>query len=227
MWQVAEHARDGRRTMSFDEFHQRLPAICHSHRAQRRALAFGLVLCDVRQPHLRKALDDDAYWQALDELAGCFLTVFSFEFEPQPRRPSSQSPHEQQWLIGVHHAPQGAANAVLSTHFPGLTVQRLPAVLFFQVTQDGNISDSCAATLLNDPADSAQAYNSLQNVLQVAVASLSRVEEANAVNAREIHQLIVEGLHDLKVERLIRSVFPGLKAMASVGSIARLVSDLV
>lgn len=213
--------------MSFDEFERRLPEVCLSHRAQGRALAFALVLHDARQPHLRKALDDDTYWEALDALSGRSLTVFSFECAPRRSRPVAASPNGRELLVAVRGSPSRTVHDALATHFPGLSVRQLPTVLFFQVDEHGEILDSCAATLLSNPADPAAAYNSLQTVLQVAVASLQHVEVANAENAREVYQLIVEGLHDLAVKQRIRAVFTGIKAVSGVATIARLVSALV
>ena len=225
MWQISEHHGRERRGMSLADFRSRFLSICMAHRAQGRALAFAFILLDARQPHFRRALEEDAYWDALDELSGRLLTVFSFDTRRPARRPWTEPDHSIRMLVDISSYGEDLPRDVLSEHFPGLSLDRLPAVLFFQVDQD-SVIDSCAVSLSTKAAAPEAAYEELAGVIGVAARSLRNVEDENAENARELYQLIVEGLHDRKVRGNLLAVYRGLRMAAGTAGILRLIGML-
>src|SRR6185437_6834927 len=180
MWQITEHAQAGRRALSLDDFDRDFLAICEAHRAQGRALAFAFIIFDARSPHLRKALDDDAYWQALDALSGRQITVFSFLAYLHERSPEAP----QRVMRAMFAVP---ANLVanpqdrLTELFPGLARAKLPAILFFQVA-DREVVGSTTVSL-NAEIEPASAYNEVAAILTAALESIAAVDDENASNA--------------------------------------------
>src|ERR1043166_45904 len=176
MWHITEHAADGRRALSPAAFESQFLAVCAGHRAQGRALAFAFILFDSRHPHLRKALEDDAYWEALDELSGRYLTVFSFLAYLRNRSPDAPL-HGVRAMVSIPRLTSETPIDLLATYFPGLSREQLPCILFFQVSNDAVI-DSCAVSL-GPSTDPAAAYNEIADVLQTAIKSIGRVEDEN------------------------------------------------
>lgn len=224
MWQITEHLGPERRRMSFDEFRSQFLKVCTAHRAQGRALAFAFILFDARQPHLRDALEKDSYWDALDELSGRLLTVFSFDIRPMRRTPAVAR-EVMHMMVSIPLVSTNVPQDTLSTYFPGLSLEKLPCVLFFQVENDTMIA-SCAVSLSSSVEGPAAAYNELADVIRSAAISIRDVEDENATNARELYQLIVEGLHDRRLKHGLLSVYRGVKIVAGVAGIVRLIMTL-
>lgn len=225
MWQITEHVGNKRRGMSLDDFRTRFLAECTAHRAQGRALAFAFILFDARQPHLRRALEQDAYWESLDELSGRLLTVFSFDTRPQPR-PERPPADAVRMIVDIRTFGVDLPRDLLTQHFPGLTLDQLPCVLFFQVDRE-EVIDSCAVGLAVKAVDPEAAYNELASVIAAATTSLRNVQDENASNARELYQLIVEGLRDRRIKQSLFSAYRGAKNVASAAGILKLISSLV
>lgn len=82
------HDKSGHDSYFYDEFESDFLRICETHREEGRALAFAFILYDFTSPQVAKVLRDQDYWNALDQLSGKYLTVFSFHTRPASKRVS-------------------------------------------------------------------------------------------------------------------------------------------
>jgi hypothetical protein len=214
MWQITEHAREGRRTLSPADFDRDFLALCEAHRAQGRALAFAFIVFDARAPHLRKAIEDDAYWEAFDALSGRELTVFTFMAYFHDRA-AREPPHAMRAMFGVPANLAAIPQNRLAELFPGLGRSKLPAVLFFQVDK-GEVLGSIAASLSVE-GDPATAYNEVAGVLKTALESIEAVDDENAGNARAIFGLIESALKDRARARKAVAIYNGVRKLPLTG----------
>lgn len=208
-----------------DDFETRFLEICEAHRAQGRALAFAFLLFDLRQPHLRHALADGAYWDALDSLSGRTLTVFAFDLPHLARRVAEpEAAYLVREMTAVEWARPEEATEAVRRYFPVLTRFDLPCVLFFQV-ESARVTDSFAIGLGRHHDGIEAAFNELNDVLGKAVAALAQVEDENARNAREILALVRSEMETRnQLQRGLR-IFRGVqKASAAVGLAKALLS---
>jgi hypothetical protein len=216
MLQISENLGPHRRGISFDEFESRLVATCEAHRAQGRALAFAFILFDRRHAHFRRMLEQDAYWEALHELSGRNLSVFSFDLRSDvPRSPNRLAAKE--WSSIIDGSDELPADR-LSEYFDGLRLDRLPCVLFFQV--DGNqVVGSFGVRVSAEGIESA--YNDLSDVLNRAVSALAAVDDEHAQNAQEVYQLLVGAMDNRRVRRRAVAIYRAVKTASSVAGIAK------
>ena len=84
MNRVASFSDGSWRRHSWEDFEDRFFDTCEAHRAQGRALAFALILADREHPYVRSVLENQAYWDSLDDLAGQNLSVFCFDVRSRP-----------------------------------------------------------------------------------------------------------------------------------------------
>lgn len=205
MWQISQHIGSQRRSLAPDEFASRFLEVCEGHRSQGRALAFAFILYDIGHPQVRTALRRQPYWDALDQLSGRALTVFSFPVDPS-----------------LAASPVGE----LRKYFPGLRDQDLPCVLFFQVL-NGEVVDSRAVALRSEATSADAAYNEMNEVLRRAVQSVAQVEDESAVNAREIFGLIRGEMDERALRLRALRVLPAIKHVATAAALAKTLLSLV
>lgn len=223
MWQITEHAPSGRRALSPSDLESTFLATCEAHRAQGRALAFAFILFDARHPHLRKALEDPAYWEALDDLSGRQLTVYTFLAYMHDRRPGA-APHGTRAMFGIPRLMTAPPHELLAEYFPGVRRQKLPCVLFFQV-DSGEVIGSTAVSLTvdNNPA---AAYNEVADLLQTALVSIARVEDDSAANSAEIFHLIESALAQRALKDRAIALYQGARKLP-VAAVMRLIHGLL
>jgi len=116
--------------VTFKEFQEKFIEICKSHKDQDRALCFAFILYCQRDPQIPEILCNSNYWNALDEISGKYITVFSIKtiFE--------ESPIYNMVSVSSVMKPNNASNQILEKYF-NLNVEVLyPSILFFQVIED-------------------------------------------------------------------------------------------
>jgi hypothetical protein len=209
MFSIYLHGPGGATGYSDEEVVKQLSAICEK-RGSGRALAFAFILYDYQSPHISKVLADLDYWNALDQLSGECLTVFSFCAKEE-----KQYPHT---INNRHRIAQGRtdtmtqANKVIMEYF-GQTLT-MPALLFFQV-QDSELIGSYLVKLSSTKVE--DAFNEIATILRTAADSISKVTEENRRNTREIFGLIKRDLsgkiHFYKIKRTIKTIFELLRLL--------------
>ncbi len=175
--------------------------ICQEHRLTHRALAFGLLLFNLKNPQIYKILNDKAYWTALDVTSGNYISLF---YVKQQDNYFGQDLIESDRVErrGLHEL-QGGPDLVpiIKNHLNLDEKINYPAVLFFQV-HEGLMTDYFLVSL--DERNVEDSFWELQTYIQKAVDELEAVKKENFGNSREIFELLKSGV---KYQRLKRKIF--------------------
>jgi hypothetical protein len=184
MYDIYLSGRGGRQGTDFENFSREFLSICESHRRESRALAFAFILYDYRHPDVRQVLDNRYYWDALNQVSGSYLTVFSFNLGSAQHYRNSQPYRSNK---RYRPASLNDASRFIGGHFKIDIPQAVPLLLFFQVA-DERISHQL---LFEIKAESVEAsFAEIRDALEDAVESVEAVTPENRGNTAEIFQLI-------------------------------------
>jgi hypothetical protein len=183
------------------ELYLDISQICDEHRLTHRALAFGLLLFNLKNPQIYKILDDKAYWTALDVTSGRYISLFYIKQEDnyfgQDLLESDGAERR-----GLHELKTGQdLLPIIKNHLKLDEKINYPAVLFFQV-HEGLMTDYFLVSL--DERNVEDSFWELQTYIQKAVNELESVKKENFGNSKEIFELLKFGV---KNERLKRKIF--------------------
>jgi hypothetical protein len=182
------------RGLAVEDFRAEFVALCEQHQRDQRALVFGVILYSYKDAEVIKALEDRAYWNALDELSGRYATIFVF-YSPldQPQAP------DDFWSRAAKEA-QGALDELSHCFLRGEPFT-LPAILFFQV-ENGTVIDGVAVTLRAERAE--DSFLEMKKIIRTVTRSLQRVKEENQTNAGPIFGLVRNALADRALQHTVR-----------------------
>jgi hypothetical protein len=172
---------------SFEEFDRKFEAICNSHLEEGRALAFAFILYDFDHPEVAKVLRDSDYWNALDQISGRFLTVFSFDLTGKNARRLQSSFGNPRSVRRRLHDSTG----FIGKRFGEEIKATMPSILFFQVSA-GRVSNSHIVKLGADTVE--EAFHEIRDALSVAVEAVHGVKLEFRSNTDEIFNLILTEL---------------------------------
>lgn len=219
MNQIFEDTPRGREGYSFGEFEERFLSICEEHRRNERAFAFAFILFDLPHPQVRKVLEDDAYWDALDADAGSYLTVFSFNVpERRRRRESGQLEVRHMVALTEPFGPREGIEAVRS--FFGFSEDiELPALLFFQVSGK-EIIDSLWVNLHEKRTE--PAFEEIRGLVGSAVSAVQEMPNDNREDAQEVFDQIQGAVKGeatrRKIRRMAEPAKPIINFVSAIGS---------
>jgi hypothetical protein len=213
VWAVVENAGADMRGIEPSEFQSRFLKICQEHRRDGRAYAFAFLLLDERHPHVVKVLTDGVYWEALDELAGDRLTVFSFFV---PRAVIDGREHGPAVTPAGRGKSRGKNSLKMISQLLELDkTLALPAILFFQVAE-GKVIDLHHAEISDDDVESA--FNDIRVMFDAVTTATARVLPENRANDRELFNLVKDEVakrsRSLRVMKRLRQ---GAPVMGAVG----------
>lgn len=203
------------RGIAAHEFSEHFLEICEQHRREHRALAFALLLYRLEDASLIKTLQDEAYWNALDEMAGRFVTVYVF-YSPMRLPKSPDDPWREK---DVEEA--SAALELLQQHFSFGQRLNLPCMLFFQV-QGNEVTDSYVVPLSQLSIEAT--FSEVREILDVTRRAVEKVRPENKNNAQEIFSLI---RGELKDHHLARIITEGGKTFLSISKFVGMLVKLV
>jgi hypothetical protein len=191
-----------------EDFERRLIEVCRDHRRDRRALIFAFLVYDFSNPGVIKVLRDADYWEALDQISGKSITVFSLHSPEVENRPPD----------GWERAMNGKIRRFLKDQFEVDETTREPGIIFFQVVGE-RVIDSYLVQLREQKQE--DAFNEVREIIQLAADSLADVSEEYRGNAQEQFYLVQERLAQ---RRLVKRVTRGSKLASSVQSIAKAIA---
>jgi hypothetical protein len=186
---------NGDKGLSIEEFDKEFRSICQSHQKTGRALAFAFILFDYDHPEVGKVLYDQMYWDALNQISGRYLTVFSFNLKSEVNvraeiRNRGQHPTNRSILHSV--------NNFLEKQFGIKFPQSRPLILFFQV-HNNQILTPYVYELKADSVESA--FHEIKDALLTAVESVERVQPEFRGNTEQIFDLIKQSLSQRELLR--------------------------
>jgi hypothetical protein len=206
---------------SFKEFEESMLKICNEHHKKGSALAFAFILYNFENPHLRKILKDDEYWQALHSLSGEYLTVFSLNYK-KPRQSyykrRSSNGNDMQYLTTINTKldPSEGTNTLLSRYFGDLEV-KYPSILFFQVGDD-NVTDTLLIDLNEETIE--LGFFELKTYIKSAVDALKKIELEYRNNISEIFDNLEENV------RSVRTMYKVKRVTKNAGGLIGLISSI-
>lgn len=205
-----EHGRG----ISDREFRVRFNEICQQHRRDGIALAFAFLLHRLEDVEVVRALKDEDYWNALDEISGRFISVFVF-YSTMGKPELNDS-----WVSKKPKKDVRASTAqgLLQQHFSMEQSLKLPCILFFQVRQE-RVVDSYMVPLSRDTIEAT--FSQIREVLDTARKALAGVRYENKENAQEIFNLIRMAMDNLSLRKTI------LKGGVVIGTAIKLAGVLV
>lgn len=218
---IISHGLAGERSYNYSEFEKHFLKICEDHREERRALAFAFILHDLRSPQISKALRDEDYWKALNEISGEYLSVFSFHREqPRPtrrkRRRSKSDYMNYMTVISAEEFEDG--RSILERYFELEHNIKLPAILFFQVS-NAEIIGSRIVQLTNPTIEGS--FLEIKEIISTAAYAVSQVTKENYRNDYVIFQLIEDDLSDRGIRVIMSAVIKKAKSIKELLSLFR------
>ncbi len=196
---------------SFDEFKKNFIDICQEHQIDDRALCFAFILYRERDPQIYSVLENDHFWNALDEISGSYLTVFSF-IKEENRRPI-------EYMTGIKSRlrPAEASDTILERYFSFSEKVPYPSILFFQVANQ-EIMSPFVIPLKEQEKE--KAFLEIKRIMEIVEETLVKITDENKKNHKEIIEL-VKG--SVKAELSIKILQGRVK---TVGNVIKMLSPL-
>jgi hypothetical protein len=135
---------------------------------------FGVIVYTDHHVHIRKLLEDDGYWRALDEWSGPRWAIFATraaqgQFTHPPSSPGVLATFVQIWKEPI-------ANKQLLDAFQLSSTEDLPTLVLFIEQADGGVLSRAVKI---DDASRERAYESLKGVLAEISSSLDFMHDEN------------------------------------------------
>lgn len=206
---IISHGQEGDYGYSYGEFEKHFIEICESHRSEKRALAFAIILRDLRDPQVSKALHDQDYWNALDQISGSYLSVFSFHTLPYEDKPiAERRVFFQMHSVGDKEFHDG--RSLIEKYFNLKEQLKLPAVIFFQVSESEIVGTRLVQLKKKTVEES---FIEIKEILSCASESVSQVTDENYRNDDVIFQLIDDRLRDRGIKVFLSEIVKKVKSI--------------
>jgi len=204
--------------LSIESFEQNMIQICEEHKKEKRALAFAFLIYDFTNANLRKVLNDEEYWMALNQISGENLTVFSLNYKPKREDllGGEKSYYGFQYLTSIQTTRNltTESNKIADKYFEGTNIT-FPSLLFFQVNEN-LITDSLLIKLKEKNIE--DSFNEIKDYIKAAVDSLGKVEEENKGNFKEMFDLITDNVQSKYTKNEI------IRVIRNAGTVGALLS---
>lgn len=195
---------NGKQYFDEESFKKSIMETCENHKKEGRALAFAFIVYDFENHTIPEILKNKDYWSSLDKISGRRLSVFYINSqdeyynqrqeeiyqEAQKRMSWNAQKGVMSYLVPITRKPTPTDNAIhyLRKEFEIEENINTPFVIFFQLNNDNNISDSFIVGLKKEKLE--DAFLELREHIQKAVNSLDKVLPENYGNHQEIFNLI-------------------------------------
>jgi hypothetical protein len=207
---------------------------CRQHKNEGRALAFAFIVFDFDNHTINDILDKRSYWSTLDKISGKTLSVFYINSQDNYYNMRQEQIYQDElrqrarnsergtisFLMPITKKPTPTDNAIgfVKSEFQIDDKIKTPLILFFQIDNDDNISDSFIVALKQDRLE--EAFLELRDHINNAVKSLEKVLPEYYENHQEIFNLIKSSVESGKLYDFINKK---VKTKLSIGTIILLV----
>lgn len=204
------------------------------HKSEGRALAFAFIVYDFDNHTITEILEKRNYWSTLDKISGKTLSVFYINSQDSYYRTRQEQIYQDDlqerdrnsrsgtisYIEPVKRKPTPTDNAIcfVKTEFELNDNIKTPFILFFQIDNDDNISDSFIVGLYQDRLE--EAFLELRDHIKNAVESIAKVLPENYKNHNEIFNLIKSGVESGKFYDFVNKK---IKQKLGIGAIISLV----
>lgn len=189
--------------LSAADFNETIIDVCMKHKEEGRALAFAFILYDFENPQIFMILDDKDYWNALDAIAGRYLSVYYVHSHEKTFASdlATISDREQRGLYPVENQTSiKPLLPMLKGYFELDEVAKNPSILFFQV-EGTLISDYFLIELPDEKIE--DSYLELKTYISSAVDRLKMIAPENYGNAQPIFESLKQGVESTKFRKVL------------------------
>lgn len=195
---------DGKKGFNTESLKRYILETCKNHKIERRALAFAFIIYDFEGHTIPKILKDETYWSSLDKISGQHLTIFYLNSKDSYYKRRQKEIHKEYQQNVNRNIPDNAIACLIPMNIKIDTTDngtqklkqifsieeniKTPMVIFFQIDEEDNISDSFIVGLKKEKLE--DAFLELRNHIQKAVKSIDRVLPENYDNHQAIFNLI-------------------------------------
>jgi hypothetical protein len=194
----------------FDEesFRKFLANIYKQHKSEGRALVFAFIVYDFDNHTITDIIKKKSYWNALDKISGKTLSIFYINSQDSYYKTRQEEIYQEElreksinsqsgvrsFMVPIIRKPTPTDNAIgyFKSEFELDDNIKTPFVMFFQIDNNDDISDSIIVGLKQDRLE--EAFLELKNHIKNAVESLDKVLPENHTNHQEIFDLLKRGV---------------------------------
>lgn len=180
---------------------------CAEHKSQKRAFAFALIVYNFDDPHITKILEDEKYFNALDYIAGEYLTVFYLHSEYlqyQSDRAKKRNSVRYEFGLQRLNGPDNLSPKYIGEKLFNQVDLPSPSLIFFN-TSENVITDYSIARLRVNEIE--KGFNELLKIIKIAVNGLINVKEENRINDKEIFSLLKNSIEGSEFWKNAKSGF--------------------
>lgn len=196
--------------------------VATEHQKQARAFAFAFIVVDFEDAHVSKILSDEDYLNALDSIAGEYLTIFYLDSEYMKLTSEMAKKSRSRWMeFGMEKvdAPPSYSPSYLAEKLINDKNLPSPSIIFFQV--DGfKIIDHTIARLRKPEIESG--FNEMKKIIKNGIEGISKVENENRENRKEIFSLLKTSIEGSEFWTVVNIGYAKLMKLKEFLSIFRL-----
>jgi hypothetical protein len=145
---------------------------------------FGVILYTDEHPNVKKALNDEDYWKALDEISGKKWSIFSSSQKKGEMGYPDFPPNTIGYMRLIWKEPK--KNKVLLEEFELENTQALP--LFIAFTESGNRILKTQIEINDNSKD--EAYNSIKDIISDITHAVENINPEDIKNSDEIYSTV-------------------------------------
>jgi len=146
---------------------------------------FGVILYTDANPHIKKLLSDNDYWEALNEISGHKWAVFSIKVKPGYYSLPSSPPGSMSFMVPVWKEP--SENKPILEMFGINSTKVLPLLVVFTQDADDNIL-KIELKIKDDTIE--EAYNSLKKHIYTVTESVERINDQYKKNSDNVFNAV-------------------------------------
>ncbi len=144
---------------------------------------YGIILYTDEHANIKKALNDEVYWNAFDEISGKDWVVFATKQKSGKLNNSSLPPGQMRYMEPIWKEPNENIPLI---KFLGLkSTKKLPVLVSFTQYK----SDILKSTLELDDSSVDNAYNSIKKSIKLITDSIEKISPDNLDNPDELHKI--------------------------------------
>lgn len=133
---------------------------------------FGVILYTDEHPHIKKVLQDDEYWSALNEISGPKWVVYATKAKEGKHCFPRISPGTFSMMLPVWKEP--SENKKLLKDFNIESTEKLPLLVIFAEDESGDLYNKCIDI---DDTDEQRSYDKLREVFELISRAIEEVSD--------------------------------------------------
>lgn len=160
---------------------------------------FAIVLYTNAHANIKKVLADHDYWNAIDEISGPRIAIFSIKPKQGKYEEPSHSEGTLELLIPIWKEP--SENKKILESFELDSTKDLPSLIVFTFDHNNNILKQ--SLILNDSSID-EAYSSIKTRINLIAEAANKIDHENFKNSEDVFRAINFAIKDFKEWEMIK-----------------------